>query len=439
MACGMALTGNSQMPAPLSLDDAIASGLRHHPLVAASEASLEKARAGVLQDKAAQRPTLSAAEDMMYSNDPVFVFGSKLRQGRFNASDFDLQTLNHPAAMANFSASATATWVVFDAGSAHRNLQSARSTLHGAELSDQYTRQQLATEITKLYYRVLLAEDQIDVAETSLRTAKEVSSDVQDRERSGLSLESDSMRAALAQRSAGDDLAAAHDNVALARRDLFDAIDEPDSSRALVRPAPDAPSVETPPNAMPGMLEGRLDLQALRQQETAAQRSSAAARATAWPRLSTYAHVENDAEDVVTNGSGNWTVAARLEIPIFDGGARKAHEQEAEAQLHSLQAQERATLLAARSEVAVLRHQIEDLNRRYTTAQDAVHVQEEALKTARDRYGSGLASISDVLNNESDLSAAEFNRVRIFYQLRIAHANLAFVSGSSSTSKAGQP
>lgn len=439
MACGMALAGKSQTPSPLSLDEAIASGLTHHPSIALSEAALEKDRANLLRDRAARRPTLSAAEDMMYSNDPVFVFGSKLRQGRFNATDFDLATLNHPAAMANFSASATATWVVFDAGSAHRNLESAQSTLHAAELSGQYTKNELGTEIMQLYYRALLAEDQVGVAETSFGRAKELSSDVQDRERSGFSLESDKMRTKLAQRSAEDDLAAARDNVALARRDLFDAIGEPDSGRALVRPIPDVPSTKTLPNAIPGALEGRFDLQALRQQETAARLTGAAAKATAWPRLSTYAHVENDAEDVVASGSGNWTVAARLEIPIFDGGARKAHEQQAEAQLHSLEAQERATMLAARSEVASLRHQIDDLSRRYTTAQDAVHVEEEALQTARDRYDSGLASISDVLNSEGDASAAEFNRVRIFYQLRIADANLAFVSGSSSTSKAGQP
>ncbi len=438
MACGMTLEGRSQTPTPLSLDEAITSGLTHHPLVAASEASLEKARAGVLKDRAARWPTISAAEDTTYSNDPVFVFGSKLRQGRFNASDFDLPSLNHPAAMANFSASTTATWVVFDAGSAHRDVESAQSTLHAAELSEKYTREELGTEITKLYYRVLLAEDQVGVAEANLVRAEELSSDIQDRERSGLSLESDNMRTMLAQRSAEDDLAAARDNLALARRDLFDSIGEPDSSRALVRP-PDPSLAEVPLKTIPGALESRFDLQALREQESALRLSRVAARATGWPRLSTYAHAENDAQHFITNGSGNWTIAAKLEIPIFDGGLRKAHEQETNAQLHSLHAQEAVIRLAARSEVASLRHQIGDLSRRYVTAQDAVQVEAEALQTARDRYDSGLATIGDVLNDESNVSAAELNRAKIFYQLRIANADLAFVCGLYSTAKAGQP
>lgn len=435
----MTLTGRAQAPSSLSLEEAIAAGLEHHPRVLASEASVEQARAAVLQAKVAERPTLSAAEDMTYSNDPVFVFGSKLRQGSFGLSDFDLPNLNHPAALANFSASVTATWTAFDAGSAHRNLQSVRSTLSAAEFSREYTNEELRTEITKLYFRVLLAQDQVAVAETSLNRAQELSSDVEDRVRSGLSLESDSMRSTLARRRAEDDVAAAHSNIELARRDLFDAIDEPDSTRALVRPDSEIHSPEGHANQASGGLASRLDLQAIRQQESAAKSSRASVKATAWPRFTTYAHVENDAEDVVRNGSGSWTIAAKLELPIFDGGLRKAREQEADARLHSLQAEELETLLSARSKIAGLQNQIADLTRRYSTAQNAVRVEQEALQTARDRYAAGLASLSDVLINESELSTAEFDRVRVFYQLQIVDADLRFATGSSSTSKAGQP
>ena len=400
---------------------------------------MEQARAALLEAKAAQLPTLSADEGMTYSNDPVFAFGIKLRQGRFGPPDFDLPSLNHPSALANFSASATATWIVFDAGSSRRSVESARTSLSAAQLSAQYNSEELGTEITKFYYRVLLAEDQVYVADASLRRATEISSDVEDRVHSGLSLESDSMRTALAQRIAADDLAVAHRNVALARRDLFDLIGESVSNRALVHPGSEIHSAEMQSNQLPSDLDSRLDLQAIRQQESAATLARAAAKAVAWPRLTTFAHVENDAEDVVTNGSGNWTIAAKLEIPIFDGGARKAREREAEARLHSIQAQERETLLSARSTIAGLQNQMEDLTRRYDTAQDAIQAEQEAVQTARDRYATGLASISDVLSSESDLSAAEFSRVRIFYQLSIANADLAFATGLSSTLKAGKP
>ena len=190
----------------------------------------------MLRDGAARRPTLSAAEDMMYSNDPVFVFGSKLRQGRFERRTLICANLNHPAAMANFSASATATWTAFDAGSAHRNIESAQSTLPAARIirsiHDERTRNGDHATLLSVYFspKIRLRSQRLRLAGkgTLLR--------YQDRERSGFSLESDKMRTKLARRSAEDDLAAARANVALARRDLFDAIGEPDSGRALCAP-----------------------------------------------------------------------------------------------------------------------------------------------------------------------------------------------------------
>lgn len=431
---GSACRAGGQVQAPLTLDHAIASGLKYHPRVAASEASVEEARTSLLQAKVAQRPTLSAAEDFTSSNDPVYVFGSELRQGRFDSSDFALAALNHPAALANFSGSLTARWIIFDAGSSRRSVESTRSAVSAAELFGEYSSEELATQITKLYYRVLLAQDQIAVAEASAKRATELASDVSDRVRAGLSLESDGMRSALAQRTAEDDLTASHQLVTLARRDLFDAIGETDEGQGLARADV---ALQAQEEASAGRLEARADLRALREQETAARSDEASARAEAWPRLSTYAHVENDAEHVVTNGSGNWTVAAKLEIPLFDGGVRKAREQEAAAHLHALQAQERETAMGARALVAELQSQLTDLARRYATADDAVRVEREALQTAKDRFASGLASLSDVLTGEGDLSAAEFARVRIAYQLQTATAELALAQGTLSTSKAG--
>ncbi|MEO8735353.1 MAG: TolC family protein [Edaphobacter sp.] len=437
IAGAVAWTCEGQVSPALSLNDAISAGLKHHPRIAHSEAQVELARSALLEAKAAQQPMISADEDMTYSNDPVFSFGSKLRQARFGPSDFGLPSLNHPAALANFSTSATATWTVFDAGSARHRVASAHSALMAAQLSTKYTDEELGAQITQLYYRALLAEDEVSVAASSVSRAKELASDVQDRTRTGLSLESDSMRATLAQRTAEDDLAAAHGDVALARRDLFDAIGIPQSDHTLMRPMSES-SLDAKLNQIPGVPETRLDVQAVRLQESASRQSHDSYRAAAWPRLSMYGHVESDAEHVVTNGSGNWTIAAKLELPIFDGGVRKARGQEADARLHLLQAEERETILAARSTTAHLQNQIEDLNRRYRTAQSAVQAEKEAVQTVRDRYDSGIASISDLLSNERDLEAAQFNRVKIFYQLCIANADLAFASGSSSTSKAGQ-
>jgi outer membrane protein len=434
---GIVSPGEGQMANPLSVEEAMANAKAHHPQIAAARAAEEQARSTVKSAGSGRLPTIAASEDILYSNDPVFAFGSKLRQARFTSNDFDLNSLNHPSPLSNFSASITANWTAFDGGSTRRKVQSANSSLLATQLQSRYTEEQVATRAATLYYRVLMAEDQIAVAAAALKRAQEIDADIRDRVRAGLSLESDGARSNLALQSAQDDLASANDNIKLARTDLFAWMGEPSSDRPLLRPDSSVLAME---NSSPGDdLAGRFDVQSLRLEQQSARETLASIKATSWPQITAFGHVENDAERVVSNGSGNWTVGAKIQLSVFDGGVRKAREQESLASIHRLAAQERSTVLDAHSNISALENEIADLRRRRNTAENAVHVQQETLQTSRDRYASGLVSITEVLNGESELSSAEFQRVRVFYQLCIVNAELALEDGAQTVTKADHP
>lgn len=434
MIFGIVLPGESQAGPPISLDDAISAAQKHHPLMERA-ASIEEQQHGAVQEaKAALYPSISLAEDVLYSNDPVFAFGSKLRQGRFTSGDFALDALNHPAPLSNFSASATGSWTIFDGKSARHKVEGAKISLSAAQLSNRYTAEQLAAQIATLYYRVLTAEDQVLVAERAFKRTAEIDESTGDRVRSGMSLESDKGRTHLAFRNADDDLASAKRNVTLARHDLFAAIGEPVSERPLIRP-----DISTTANSTAGDLNRRFDLQALRSEEQAARQNLSAIKSGAWPQVIAFGHVENNAERVVTNGNGNWTIGAKIQFNLLDGGLRKARVQEAEARIHTLRAQEKSTLLEADSAIEGFKNQIDDLYRRLTTADEAVRVHQETLQTSRERYMAGLVTITDVLDSEAELANAEFIRVRTYYQLCTSSANLALLSGNVVTPKIGRP
>ena len=429
-------TASGQAAAPITLDEAIAGARAHHPRMAEAQAAEEQAQSARRAAASGRLPVIAASEEAVYSDDPVFAFGSKLRQGRFASSDFDLNTLNHPAALSNFDASVNVSWTAFDGGATRSKVASANSSLWAAVLETQYAGEQVAESVTTLYYRVLMAEEQIAVANAALQRAQEIAADVEDRVHAGLALESDGARARLALQDAQNDAAAAHEHVQLARTDFFDLIGEPNSDQPLVRPEVKAlPSGDA---AASDALAQRFDLQALRMEQQSARQQLTSIKASAWPAISAYGHVENDSEHLATGGSGNWAVGAKIELSVFDSGLRRAREQEAAANLHRLAAQERSTLLEANANIAALKALMVDLHRRLTTAESAVRVEQDALQTTRDRYASGLVSITEVLSGESQLTAAEFQRVRLFYQLCMAKADLALADGQQATSKAGQ-
>jgi len=430
--------GQTSKAPSLTLQEAIQLGLAHHPLVQGAQADALRAKASVAEAKAGALPSVSAAQDVILSDDPVFAFGTKLRQARFASSDFDLATLNHPSPIENFAASASANWVAFDSGATQKRIRSAREAAQAADLRDGFTDQEVANSVIGLYYRTLLAESQVSTAQANLARAQEIASDIYDRVHSGLALEADGMRADLAVQNAKDDLASAQSNVSVARSELSEVIGQSLQDVSLVAPASPAVARDQP-SQTDAQLSTRLDIQALDLDKASAQQRLASIRRTAGPQLSTFAHVESNNPHFVSGGSGNWTIGAKLEISVFDGGLRRAREREAAAQLAKVTAEKEQTLREAHNTVRTLQAQIEDLERRYATADWAIKANVEALQTSRDRYAAGLVPISEVLNGDADLSAAEFARLRTFYQLGIANSDLQLATGTFSISKAGQP
>src|SRR6516225_11155751 len=101
-------------PEPLTLPQAVAIALERNPQRKASLAETRATRASQKEAQSAYLPRLTFSEAAAISNDPVFVFGTRLRQNRFTAADFALNQLNNPAAIGNFATRIGLQWNAFD-------------------------------------------------------------------------------------------------------------------------------------------------------------------------------------------------------------------------------------------------------------------------------------------------------------------------------------
>src|ERR1035441_2449341 len=82
----------AQDATPLTLADAAKMTLANNPMHKAALADTKAASAGVLEARAPMLPRIMFAENFTGGNDPVFVFGAKLRQQVFSAQDFALNS-----------------------------------------------------------------------------------------------------------------------------------------------------------------------------------------------------------------------------------------------------------------------------------------------------------------------------------------------------------
>ena len=83
-------------PSSLTLQQAVTIALEKNPLRKAGIADTKAASAGVREARSFLMPHLSFSETATRGNDPVYVFGSELRQRRFTVADFALNKLNTP-------------------------------------------------------------------------------------------------------------------------------------------------------------------------------------------------------------------------------------------------------------------------------------------------------------------------------------------------------
>ena len=83
--------------------------------------------AGFRLSKAPLLPQVRFSENLTRGDDPVYAFGTKLRQQVFQASDFGLPSLNRPSPLSDFDTSFSGRWTAFD--SLHTRYQIKRASL----------------------------------------------------------------------------------------------------------------------------------------------------------------------------------------------------------------------------------------------------------------------------------------------------------------------
>ena len=108
-------SGNAQaVETQWTVEEAIARALVTHRPLEATRAEAEAAARGASAVGADRWPTLALSAGGVYSDDPVAVFGTRLRQQRFTQDDFDVGALNDPGPLGDWNAGLQARWAPFD-------------------------------------------------------------------------------------------------------------------------------------------------------------------------------------------------------------------------------------------------------------------------------------------------------------------------------------
>src|ERR1039458_2940296 len=283
-------TMSSQAPpeaSPLSLQQAARIALEKNPIHKAAQADTKAASAGVREAQSFLMPRLTFSELATRGNDPVYVFGSKLRQQRFTTNDFAPNELNTPLPFGNFSTRFGGTWNLFDSFASWHGVSRAKEMNTASTHQLERTDQEILFRVVQAYYGVLLAAKQLEVSDQAEKTAKSIMERSQARYDSGVVVESDLLSAKVRLASREQELIRARNNLELARAQLNTAMGVPVD--ALYQPADPLAERNLAVGSLPDVekkaLTTRPDLKLIESEQSAQQLSVAIAKSSFGPRL----------------------------------------------------------------------------------------------------------------------------------------------------------
>jgi len=431
LLCMAALPALAAEPT-LTLQQAVAAALEKNPQRKAAVLDQRAAAAGIGEARAALFPQISFSEGYTRSNDPVFVFGGKLRQNRFAAPDFALGALNQPSAFGNFATRLGTGWQLFDSGVSWMRLRQAKDASTAAQRQVDRTDQQLIYRVVEAYTGLLLARRQLQVAEASVSTAQAILDRSKARFDSGMVVESDLLNAKVNLSARQQERIRAANAVEIARSQLnheMGAAIETDYEPSEVLTERVFP-VGSPAELQKVALERRPDLAAMRLQSGMQRTGAAMAKASMGPKVNVFAGVEADNSHLVSGGGSNWMTGVELQFEVFNGGAKRARIQQANALAEASEARRDSMTSGVELEVRKAYLDLDAARQQLDVARGAVDQAKESLRISQTRYDAGLSTMTDMLSTQDASLRAETDYWQAVYRLQTSYANLELATGT---------
>ncbi len=315
---------------------------------------------------------------------------------------------------------------VFDLLAAHKRVQAAH------EHEDQVAQEALAVVAT-LYFGLLRARVEVDIARAEIETAGELVRLARDRHELGVGLEVDVARAKARLARAEVGRAAAEERFRSASADLSEALQlEP---QVLLRPRErevrlasfvDAEQdvevlLATALDRRPGLRELALELDAARDRQRAARWAALGPEVFGTFEESAIGRSLDVNNRQIYGGLIGWTFS-----PSSIGELRAASARAERVRLERQRVEQRIV-----SELVKTRDRVLAAQGRISAARRGVRAAEQSLKLSRDRFRSGVGLALDVLEAQEALTGARTELVAALVDCNVAQVRLLFALGEA--------
>ena len=176
-------------------------------------------------------------------------------------------------------------------------------------------------------------------------------------------------------------------------------------------------------------VKARPDLIAQGQAQSAQALALGAAKSGFGPRVSAYGNWEENRTSFADSGGNNWVAGVQISIDILPLGKRAGLERESAAK-QRIDAQLAASQQHVQLEVSRAHIHRQTAALSVETARAAMDQSAESLRIVKNRYGAGLATITDLLRAEDAERQSQSSYWHAVYGNAMAYAELLYTTGT---------
>jgi len=406
-------------PLQLSLVDAVTRGLERNLAVLLSERGAEGAAGAARSARAKRLPDLAVEASEARTKINLEAYGLPVAPGEspligpFNVFD------------ARISSSMPLLDSAVNAGA-----RSEQAGAKAARAAVDDVRDEVVLGVSSLYLQAVAAEARVITVRSEVSSAESLARQARDMKSSGVVARVDVLRAEVQLASERQRLIVAENEAATRKLALARAIGVPLSrslqlvDRPVYRPAPPMP-LDT---ALERAYAHRGDLESAEAAVEAASEGVRAARGEGLPSLALHGDVGRIGP-APSGAETTFTVAARIRVPLFTGGAVQGRVEQAKARLAEREAIRDDLRERIELEVRTALLDLEASDARVKVAEGAAGVADAQLEQTRDRFAAGVSSGVEVVQAQEAVATAHDNAIASLLAFNRARVALARALG----------
>jgi len=416
-------TSNEESTLSLSLQEALEVAFEQNFSIEQAEFDVDKTKAQYRQTNAVFLPQLSFEYNAISTNDPLNVFGFKLKQEVVSQQDFNPTLLNDPDPFENYSAKFELRQpllnpdMMMQRGAVKSQLNSANEQLEG-------TKNHVRFQVRNRYYSLILHTRQVEVLETALETASEHKRQAQNFYEEGMLSKEDFLATRVYELEMESRKINSENQLNSAQEEMAFLLGMNGSVKVTPTENLESTTGSFIPSDVTNIEVNNAQTRAIEQKVNAAERMSKSAKFSFLPKINLFGSYEYNDSDFASFGANSYMIGANLRWNIFAGFNQAGKVMEARADYRKAQSMQQSHMFKMENRVREAYRTLEQAEKELELTEESIAQSTEDVKIRTNRYREGMERTTDLLEAETKLAEAKLKNVMALYKYNMSVAAL---------------